>query len=465
MKRWLVVFAAGLAALMGSSAGAQTPAPQVVKGSDERFKADILLVVAHPDDEGGVTPYLARAIYDEHKRVAVVYTTRGGSGGNDYSREHGPALADIREQEARQACAKLGITNVWFLDGKDTASQNVLNSLANWGHGANLEALVRIVRLTRPEVIISWLPGIFIGENHGDHQASGVLATEAFDLANDPTAFPAQLAGNSKRLEIYLENLTPWQPKKLYFFSDADDQKQFAGTGPAYSVKQISPSQKKPYWRLAMDAAMPHLTQFPEDIQHFSKMSDDELNKMMSDPNAGWWPEPMTLIFGKAKGPVDRTADVFSKKDVIYDVADRPMEPDESPENNFRLRLGGAWEFYQRFYAAHRLWPSMPKEPEIAIKQSEIAAIPLSIDRVKGSSAEIQISVTAPQGWTVTRGQGKFVLPDQPVSFLDVAIQTPAQKTESSQKAQTVVVTAESVGKQIGRVVLLVKLKASALPQ
>src|SRR6202047_1645099 len=80
--------------------------------ADERYKADILLVVAHPDDEGGATPYLARAIYDEHKRVAVVFTTRGGSGGNDYSREHGPALADIREQEARQACATLGIANV-----------------------------------------------------------------------------------------------------------------------------------------------------------------------------------------------------------------------------------------------------------------------------------------------------------------------------------------------------------------
>src|SRR6202049_3962037 len=136
--------------------GAQEAKPLPVP--DERFKVDILLVVAHPDDEAAATPYLARAIYDEHKRVAVVFTTRGGSGGNDYSREHGPALADIREQEGRQACAALGITNVWFLDGKDTASQNVLNSLANWGHGANLEALVRIVRLTRPEVILSWSP-------------------------------------------------------------------------------------------------------------------------------------------------------------------------------------------------------------------------------------------------------------------------------------------------------------------
>src|SRR6202140_2435522 len=236
--------------------------PKALPLPDERYKADILLVVAHPDDEGAATPYLARAIYDEHKRVAVVFTTRGGSGGEGYFRGNGAALADIREQEARQACAALGIVNVWFLDGKDTASQNVLNSLANWGHGTNLEALVRIVRVTRPEVILSWLPGVFIGENHGDHQASGVLATEAFDLADDPVAFPAQVAGASKRLEPYLKNLTPWQPKKIYFFSDASDEKQFAGKGPAYSAKEISPSQKKPYWRLALEAAKPHLTQF-----------------------------------------------------------------------------------------------------------------------------------------------------------------------------------------------------------
>src|SRR3974390_2654824 len=244
--------------VLGTPLAAQTANP--VNGADDRFKADILVVVAHPDDEAAVTPYLARAIYDLHKRVAVVFATRGGSGGNDYSREHGNALANIRETEAREACAILGVTNVWFLDGKDTASQNVLNSLANWGHGANLEKLVGIYRLTRPEVVISWLPAVFIGENHGDHQAAGVLATEAFDLANDPTAFPAQVAGASRRPESYLENLTPWQGKKIYYFSDSRDGKQFTGKGPAYSIMEISPSQNKPYWRLALDAATPHKT-------------------------------------------------------------------------------------------------------------------------------------------------------------------------------------------------------------
>ena len=39
----------------------------------------------------------------------------------------------------------------------------------------------------------------FIGENHGDHQAAGVLATEAFDVAGDPSVFPAQLAAPRPR--------------------------------------------------------------------------------------------------------------------------------------------------------------------------------------------------------------------------------------------------------------------------
>src|SRR6266849_9549511 len=312
MKRFLAVLALATTCFAVALASAQSaPSVQTIKGPDERFKTDILVVVAHPDDEGGVTPYLAREIYQQHKRVAVVYTTRGGSGGNDYTKEHGPALADIREQEARQACAQLGITDVWFLDGKDTASQNVLNSLANWGHGANLEALVRIVRLTRPEVILSWLPSIFIGENHGDHQASGVLATEAFDLANDPTAFPAQVAGASKRLEIYLENLTPWQPKKLYFFGDASDEGQFVGKGPAYSIREVSPSQKKPYWRIALEAAKPHLTPFPVEIHRLSSLSEEQLEKMMSDPEHAWWSEPMTLIFGKATVPAQPWEAIF----------------------------------------------------------------------------------------------------------------------------------------------------------
>ena len=447
--------------------------PKLLSATDQRYMADILLVVAHPDDEGGATPYLARAIYEEHKRVAVVFATRGGSGGNDYSQEHGPALADMREQEARQACAAMGITNVWFLDGKDTASQNVLNSLANWGHGANLEALVRIVRLTRPEVIISWLPGNFVGENHGDHQASGLLATEAFDLAGDPVAFPAQVAGASKRLEPYLENLTPWQPKKIYYFSDASNDKQFQGKGPAYSIREISPSQKKPYWRIALDAAKPHLTQFPSEIQYLSNLSDAQLEKLMNDPERAWWSEPMTLIFGKA------TVSTQPWEAIFPDVEPRQKEPaaaehvvTSSPtaktDQPLRMTLGDPWSFYEKFRVAHNL-TDLPRAPgpEIAVKAGTVVSVPLIITRRPSSSREISLKVSAPGGWKILNGAGKFLLPDEGTIYLRVELQSPdlPEKELKGRPPDSIVVSAQTGEKSIGEVELKVTLRSSALPQ
>src|SRR6266481_5579206 len=233
-----------------------TPTPQastaqIAPKPDDRFKTDVLLIVAHPDDESGVSAYLAQLI-DQGKRVAAVYLTHGEAGHNNMGRERGPSLGLVREMELRHAMTLLGVQNVWFLDGKDTPSQDVLQSLANWHHGTNLEEVVRIVRLTRPSVIVTWLPGFFIGENHGDHQAAGVLATEAFDMAGDPTVFPAQLAAPVHVNETLLEGLRPWQPKKIYYYSDAQEQDQFKNTGPLYQVTAISPVRKLPYWQIAM---------------------------------------------------------------------------------------------------------------------------------------------------------------------------------------------------------------------
>src|SRR6202789_1641466 len=197
-----IALSAGLLLALGSSVtGSQNTAgskPDSYRANnrppDPRYKADILRVVAHPDDEVMATAYLAREIFDNHKRVAVVYQTAGDEGNNDVGPEQAAALGDIRQIEGRTAVASLGITNVWFLNGHDTASQNVLTSLEHCGHGGCLDQLVRIVRITRPSVILTWLPDFTTGENHADHQAAGVLATEAFDLAGDPTVFSEQVS-------------------------------------------------------------------------------------------------------------------------------------------------------------------------------------------------------------------------------------------------------------------------------
>lgn len=456
---------------MAMPVGLLAQSPQVIKAPDERFKVDILVVVAHPDDEGGVTPYLAREIYDEHKRVGVVYGTRGGSGGNDYAREHGPALADVREMEAREACTKLGITKVWFLDGKDTASQNVMNSLANWGHGANLEKLVGIFRLTRPEVVISWLPSVFIGENHGDHQAAGVLATEAFDVAGDPQEFPSQVAGATKRLEPYLENLTPWQAKKIYYFSDARDDQQFTGKGPSYSIKEISASQKKPYWRLALNAATPHLTQFPQEITQIEKLSDEQIEKMMSDPNTGWWTEPEALIFGKAAAQSTPTEDVFAgiKPGPLPTQMQAMKYEDTIFSQGNRLGIGGPWLYYARFRAKHGLsLLPVAREPEIAVKAGTVVVVPLQIlHEDPAEPMNVTLSTAVPEGWKIVSGQGQFTLPAEASTAIQVEIETPVLSKEELKKmqAQEITVKGTTNSKPIGEVRLRVLLEASALPQ
>jgi LmbE family N-acetylglucosaminyl deacetylase len=461
-----------LLAVLAVSGTLRAQGPEKLNGADSRFKADILVVVAHPDDEGFFTPYLARAIDDLHKQVAVIYSTRGGSGGNRYMRERGPAMANEREIEAREACAKLGISNVWFLDGKDTASQNLMDSLANWGHGANLERLVGLMRLTRPEVVFTHFPGVFIGENHGDHQATGVLVTEAFDLAANPLAFPSQLAGDMQHYESYLSNLETWQPKKIYYGSDADDSKQFNGSGPAYSVREISPSQKKSYGRLALDSAMAHRTQFPEDIERISKLNDEELEKLMSDPNSAWWSEPSTLIFGKSVVGGAPADDVFAHLDVKPSQARAAPARQPDDENSVRqlprLELGGPWKFYAEFYPAHGLQHlQIAKVPEIGVKAGTTLVIPIVILHDSGTILPLTFAVKAPGNWKVTHGAGQFVLPAEASTSLPIHIETPNLSGEELKKAvpQEVLIHAEADGRPAGEVKLRVLLRAGALPE
>src|SRR5882757_1545215 len=398
--------------------------PIALSMADERYKADILLVVAHPDDEGAATPYLARAL-DEHRRVAVVFGTRGSSGANEAGAEQAAALGAVREIEARNALTTLGINNVWFLGGKDTASQNVLLSLANWDHGESLEQLVRLVRLTRPEVLLTFLPGTFIGEDHGDHQASGLLATEAFDMAGDPAAFPEQVAGPTKRLEPFLENLRPWQPKKIYYFPDADREDIFRGKGPDYSVKEISKSGKQPYWRMALDSFRAHQTQAKSFLDKIAQMDEAQIEKMATSDS--FWTEALHFVLGKSLVGGNVSGDIFEG---VTPGAIAHVRPEFSPEParpELSVEVGGPYSFYAEFRRAHGLnnLPH-PEPPEIALQAPGTLVIPLWVLNRTAKTREITVSVALPTGWTTQDGTGKFTVAAKQVVATRVEITLPA---------------------------------------
>ena len=464
MKRLVTQALFGLLMLVPQlSSGAQQT--KTLPQPDERFKADILLVVAHPDDEGAATPYLARAL-DEHKRVAVVFGTRGSSGANEASAEQAAALGDIREIEARNALATLGITNVWFLGGKDTASQNVLQSLANWGHGTSLEQLVRLVRVTRPEVILTFLPGTFIGEDHGDHQASGVLATEAFDLAGDPAVFSEQVAGPIKRLEPFLENLRPWQVKKIYYFPDAEREDIFRGKGPEYSAKDISKSSKQPYWRMALDSFRSHQTQAKSFLDTLAQMDEAQIEKMATSD--GGWTNAQHFVLGKSLVGGSVSGDIFEGITPAAIPFARPEVLPEPSRQDLSVELDGPWSYYAEFRRAHGLTHLPHPEPaEIALQAPGTLVIPLWIRNRAAKAQEITVTAALPAGWTAQSGIGKFSVAAKQVAAARLEVNLPAMAENGPKKleAQEVTVRVESNGQNIGEVKLRVELRKRALPQ
>ena len=462
MKR-IAILTAGILLAFGAK-GFAADEVKTLPVADERYKADILLVVAHPDDEAGGTMYLAKAM-DEGRRVAVVFCTRGGSGSNQAGPEQAAALADEREIEARRALSFLGVSNVWFLQGRDTPSQDVLESLASWGHGARLEEFVRLVRLTRAEVILAMMPGTFLGEDHGDHQACGVIATEAFDLAADPTVFPEQLAAPERRLEPYLENLRPWQPKKLYFFPDGEDDTMFRGKGPEYSVTELSKTAKKAYWRLAIESFEAHQTQAKSYLDELGKLDETQLEKRAKSEG---WTDPARFVLGKSLVGGSVTGDVFEgiKPGAIPYV--RPAIVPEPVHPDVAAELAGPWSFYEDFRREHgltHLWH--PDPPEIALQGGTSLVIPLWLRNQTASPRQFSLSVDVPAGWKVQSGIGKYEVAAGQVSAARIEVNLPGvnDSDQNAQKLQEVTVHAESSGQAVGIIKLRVKLRIRALPE
>ena len=435
--------------------------PRTAPKADDRMKADVLLIVAHPDDETGVSAYLAQLL-DQGKRVAAVYLTHGEAGHNNMGRERANSLGAVREMELRHAMTQLGIQNVWFLEGKDTPSQDVLQSLGNWGHGANLEDVVRMVRLTRPEIILTWLPGIFIGENHGDHQASGVLAVEAFDSAGDPAVFPSQLAQPRKINETLLEGLQPWQPQKIYFFSDASDDKLIKGKGPQYPTTAISPSRHTPYWRVSMDIFRFHLTQYRTYIEKLQSLNDEQLEKL-AGADQDSWSTPVELIFGKSLVQSTPTADVFDGIQPQAPPFDRLPSPNPKEHKGLSIEIGGPWNFYEDFWAAHDLTDlPKPEGPEIAVAAGTILQFPVILRDDDKEPVEVTLTTKLPDGWTLKNPLPHYKLSPGDILPIEVEFTTPPKKTDQISELSC---RAEAAGREIGTVKLRVKLVGGGLPQ
>ena len=329
--------------------------------------------------------------------------------------------------------------------------------MKNLNHGSALEQLIRIIRLTRPEVIISWLPQYSSGENHGDHQASGVIATEAFDMAGDPTIFPTQVAMPRESIDIdnFNEGLKVWQSKKLYYYSDRE--KQLVAEGPSFNVMDISKSKKMPYYKISTSLMKPHLLQ--ADVADIAREAD----KTGNYESLIKWLQKFNLIFGKSLVECSPTGDVFEGIDDRVLEYQPPAYRKNKMAEGISFELGGIFSYYKQFWSRHSIEHiSKMVEPEVSVSVGSIMHMPLKIVNNTDADVEIVVTLEKPDGWDEYAGSAIYKIKSGNIYETEAFISVP-YKAEGQNV--NLIWEATQNEKDVGKVIVNVDVLEWVLPQ
>jgi LmbE family N-acetylglucosaminyl deacetylase len=202
----------------------------------------MLMIGAHPDDEDtNLIAWLARG---RHVRTAYLSLTRGDGGQNVIGNELGEALGVLRTEELL-AARRIDGAEQYFTRAYDFGfSKDTIDTYAHWPKDTLLGDVVRVVRAFRPHVIVAVFSGT-ARDGHGQHQVSGLLAREAYEVAGDTLRYPAEGFG------------APWTPLKFYRAARGNAQ---AGT-LGMDVGEYSPLRGESYGEVAGRSRSQHKSQ------------------------------------------------------------------------------------------------------------------------------------------------------------------------------------------------------------
>lgn len=207
---------------------------------------------AHPDDETNVLFVLFG--HGMGLRAIDVQNNRGEGGQNEIGPELFRDIGVLRTSELLSA-HRLDGAEQYFTRAIDYGysfdPQEVINK---WGREAIVGDYVRLIRTLRPDVMLTM--NIQGGGGDRAHEATTLLAREAYRAAGDPARYPEQLA----------QGLRPWQPYKLYFAGGGGGGRGGAATPPAAHVARIDtniydPLLGRTYSDIAADARSNHKCQ------------------------------------------------------------------------------------------------------------------------------------------------------------------------------------------------------------
>ncbi|GAA1290302.1 sugar-binding protein [Pseudonocardia aurantiaca] len=349
------VVVAGLLTACTATVPSGPPPPDSTSAGDP-VDLDVLFVGAHPDDEASTLSTLGQWTQAGY-RSGVVTITRGEGGGNAVGPEEGPALGLLREDEERRAVGLAGVTDVFNLDEVDffyTVSAPLTQQV--WEPRDTLSRLVRLVRQTRPDVLLTMNPAPSPG-NHGHHQEAARLAIEAYHAAADPAAFPEQISGEGLRL---------WAPARILRTGTS----AAAPTGPG-CVTAAPADPAEDVFSVWSGAAAP-------DGRTWAAVEREAQRHYASQ---GWAVFPDVPADSAQLG-----CDTFT----LVDSRTPYPAPDTRKAATPTAALDGAVDAMRRL--------------EISAPYDVTAGVPFD------ATVSADATLTAPTGWTVTGGRGSYVV-------------------------------------------------------
>tara|TARA_R110002020_G_scaffold1998_1_gene9129 strand:- start:38276 stop:40816 length:2541 start_codon:yes stop_codon:yes gene_type:complete len=314
------------------------------------FLGTALYIAAHPDDEN--TRLISFLSNETKARTAYLSLTRGDGGQNLIGPELRELLGVLRTQELL-AARRVDGGEQYFTRANDFGfSKHPDETLEIWDKQAVLGDVVWVIRNLRPDVIINRFDHRSPGTTHGHHTSSAILSLEAFDIANDQKAYPSQL-----------ENVRPWQPKRVFFntswwfygseakFEEADKSKMLSvDVGVYYPLKGISNNE------IASLASSQHL------CQGFGRISDRGSEKEYIELLKGDMPEDRSNIFDGIDTSWSRIPEGKAIGDILYGV-----------EKNFNFKDPSV--HVSELLKAYKLLQKNPDDHWRTIKTKELEAI------------------------------------------------------------------------------------------
>lgn len=208
----------------------------------------IMVILAHPDDPefflGGT---IAEWVKQGHE-VSYLLLTMGQRGVSPQFPDPSN-LEKVREEEQRNAAAKLGVRKVEFLDYQDGYLVPDIEARRK---------VAREIRRTHPDIVATFDPLLIYQTgriNHPDHRAAGQIVIDAI--------FPA--VGNSAFFPEFLdEGLPPHQVEELWL------------SRPVEANFELDVSHN---WQLRLDALLEHVSQVGEPVAFLEQMEARRRNR------------------------------------------------------------------------------------------------------------------------------------------------------------------------------------------